>query len=47
MEGLTLSHALEKLKNMDLKIGYPDELLDENKISQHYKLVNIFNKFFN
>jgi predicted metalloendopeptidase len=45
MEGQTLSHALEKLNNMDLNIGYPDELLNATKIYNHYKLVNI-KKFY-
>jgi predicted metalloendopeptidase len=47
MEGQTLSHALEKLNNMDLNIGYPDELLNATKIYNHYKLVNIKNFYLN
>ena len=39
MQPQTKAHALEKLSIMELKIGYPDELLDERKVIHHYRNV--------
>ncbi|CAG2115673.1 unnamed protein product [Medioppia subpectinata] len=36
MEKNTLTHALDKLQNMELKVGFPSELTDEKKINNYY-----------
>ncbi|XP_054166758.1 neprilysin-2-like [Oppia nitens] len=40
MEKTTMNHAMDKLKQMELKIGYPDQLRDINNIIHHYKDLN-------
>ncbi|CAG2182524.1 unnamed protein product, partial [Oppiella nova] len=41
MEKNTLSHALDKLQNMELKVGFPSELMDDKKINNYYKDLQI------
>lgn len=37
MQTPTLKAAREKADNMDLQIGFPDEILDEDKMSKYYE----------
>lgn len=46
MDPLTKERAIEKLKNMIFFIGFPDELKDDDKISQYYSGLKIDEKEF-
>ena len=39
MKDQTLKNAKEKAKTIRPKIGYPDELLDDENLSKHYRNV--------
>lgn len=41
MDPQTKKNALEKSKVLKVHIGYPDELLDDDKIDLHYKDLRI------
>ena len=41
MKSETLSHALKKLDNMRLLVGYPEELTNETKVEEYYRTVRL------
>lgn len=46
MDKKTREEALKKLKAMDTLIGYPDELMDDSKLEEWYKGLNITDSTF-
>jgi len=41
MRGETLEHALKKLEKMKLVVGYPQELINDSKISEYYQTLEL------
>ncbi|XP_054155668.1 neprilysin-2-like [Oppia nitens] len=41
MKSATLEHALKKLDNIKLVVGYPDELLDDKKVADYYQTLSM------
>jgi membrane metallo-endopeptidase-like protein 1 len=46
MDDETRTKALEKAKKMVMHIGYPDELIDDRKLSKYYKGLELDEKNF-
>lgn len=46
MDEITKSRAMKKLANMGVIVGFPDELLDDEKLKKHHENLTINEHFF-